>query len=150
MNNENALVVAKHADVSLRDEEGATMLHWAIKKRRVEGKAEIVRTLLDRGINVASRDCDGSTARDFITIYNVENGDELRQIIDDHVLELVNSDQHYILESLLLESYDHIIDIRGGKKNKTAVEIAELKEYKETIALLHEFQSYTVNIYNAG
>ena len=121
------------------------MLHCAIKKRRPEGKAEIVRTLLDRGINVAARDSEGSTARDYITIFNVDDADELRQIIDDHVLELVSSDQHYLLESMLLESYDHIIDIRGTKRNKTAREIAELKEYKEIMQLLYEFEDYTVS-----
>ena len=44
------------------------------------GKVELVQTLLDRGINVASRDWEGSTARDYITIYNVEDGDTLRQV----------------------------------------------------------------------
>ena len=47
----------------------------------VLGKAELVQTLLDRGVNVAARDWEGSTARDYITIYNVGEGDTLRQVI---------------------------------------------------------------------
>ena len=71
----------------------ATMLHKAVQKNRVELKAEIVQTLLDRGANVASRDYEGSTPRDYITIYGIENGPEILQIIDNHVIDLASNDQ---------------------------------------------------------
>lgn len=140
----NTLVVAQHADVKLQDECGTTMLHRIIQKNRQEGKAEVVECLLDRGVDLAARDLEGSTARDYITIYDVPNGDMLRQTIDNFVLELVNSDQPYTLESLLLDSYDHVLDIRGTKKNKTARDIAELKEFKEIVGLLNDWQDYRV------
>ena len=122
-----------------------TMLHKAIQKNRSKGKAEIVQTLLDRGANVAARDFEGSSPRDYIIIYGLENSQEISQVMDNHILELAASDQHYTLESLLLEGYDHIDDVKGGKRNKSAKEIAEMKEYKDTIQLFKEFHKYEVS-----
>ena len=42
VDNKNALVVAQHADVDLRDEYGCTMLHNVVEKQRSEGQTEIV------------------------------------------------------------------------------------------------------------
>ena len=124
------------------------MLHRAIKKQRSEGKAAIVQTLLDRGANVAARDFEGCSPRDYISIYGIDDGQQIRQVIDNHILELAATDQHYILESLLLEGYDHITDIRGTKRNKSAKEIAELKEYKDTLQLFKEFDRYQVSAFS--
>ena len=121
-----------------------TMLHRAIQKSRSKGKAEIVQTLLDRGANVAARDFEGSSPRDYITIYGLDNAPEISRVIDNHILVLAANDQHYTLESLLLEGYDHIVDIRGTKRNKSAKEIAEMKEYKDTMQLFKEFHKYEV------
>lgn len=65
--------------------------------------------------------------------------------MDNYVLELVNADQSYKLESLLLESYDHIVDIRGTKRAKTAQEIAELKQYAQVLRFLREHDKYKVS-----
>ena len=145
VDNKNTEVVAQYADVNLRDELGATMLHMAIKKNRREGKAAIVQILLDRGIDVAARDSEGSTARDYLNMYDVPDADELRQTIDDHVLEMVANEEWYWVETLLVNYYDHIDNIRGTKRNKSAREIAELKEYKEIVALLDELVTYRVS-----
>ncbi len=74
------------------------MLHKAIQKNRVELKPEIVQTLLDRGANVASRDSEGSTPRDYVTIYGIEKGAEILQIIDNHVIDLASNDQVCIIK----------------------------------------------------
>ena len=50
-------------------------------------------TLLDRGINVAARDIDGCTARDYLTMYDGEHNDKLRMIIDDFIIDQVCNDQ---------------------------------------------------------
>lgn len=84
----------------------------------------------------------------FVWLYGVcgkvENGAEIRQMIDNFVLELVNSDQWYKLETLLLDAYDHLLDIRGTKRMKTAQEIAELKQYDQVLRFLREYDKYKV------
>jgi len=74
VSNENALVVAQHADVSLRNELGMTLLHATVAKRRLEGKHDVIATLLSRGVDVSARDFEGSTARDYVIIHDVGNG----------------------------------------------------------------------------
>lgn len=50
----------------------------------------------------------------------------------------------YRLENLIVESYDHITDIRSEKRNKSPLEVALSKEYKEIIHLLQEYDQYKV------
>jgi len=72
VSNDNALVVARYADVTLRNELGMTLLHAIVAKRRTDAlKLEIIATLLDRNIDVGARDFEGSTARDYLVILNV-------------------------------------------------------------------------------
>ena len=71
VNNDSALVVAQHADVLLRNELGMTLLHAAVAKRRLDGKHDVIATLLARGVDVCARDFEGSTARDYATIHRV-------------------------------------------------------------------------------
>ena len=71
VSNDNALVVAQHADVSLRNELGMTLLHAAVAKRRLDGKHDVIATLLSRGVDVSARDFEGSTARDYVMIHRV-------------------------------------------------------------------------------
>jgi len=71
VNNDNALVVAQHADPSLRNETGMTLLHAAVTKRRTDAKRAVIVTLLARGVDVSARDFEGSTARDYVAIHKV-------------------------------------------------------------------------------
>ena len=73
------------------------------------------------------------------------DGAEMRQLIDNHVLEMVVNDQLYRLETLLINSYDHLLDIRGTKRNKTASEIAELKQLSHIVRFLNEHDKYKVS-----
>ena len=70
--------------------------------------------------------------------------ERLRQLLDDHVLELVKMDNLIELEQLLLNAYDHITDIRDSQKKKNAMEIAEMKQYFEMKMLLKKMDSYKV------
>lgn len=74
----------------------------------------------------------------------VESGLEMRRLIDNHVLDMVNNNQLYRLETLLIESYDHLVDIRGTKRNKSALEIAEVKQHTHLIRFLNEHNKYKV------
>lgn len=76
--------------------------------------------------------------------FQVESGAEIRRLIDNHVLDMVNNDQLYRLETLLIESYDHLVDIRGTKRNKSALEIAEVKQHTHLIRFLNEHNKYKV------
>lgn len=72
VSNDNALVVAQHADVTLRNELGMTLLHAAVAKRCLDDrKYDVITTLLSRGVDVSARDFEGSTARDYVTIFRV-------------------------------------------------------------------------------
>ena len=71
VSNDVALVVVKYADVKLRDELGCTMLHRIVAKQRLKGKTEVIKMLLERGVDIAARDFEGSTARDYIAIHKV-------------------------------------------------------------------------------
>ncbi|XP_013382703.1 uncharacterized protein LOC106153356 isoform X2 [Lingula anatina] len=142
----NTLVVAQRADVThLRDERGATMLHLAVKRKNKHLKEEIVRVLLERDINIAARDIDGLTARDYLEKYGVENAESLRSIIDEFVIYFVTDDQIEKVEQLILEGYDHILDIQGvtkkGRRMHTR-ELAEMKQLKDMIKLLDEIPEY--------
>lgn len=72
------------------------------------------------------------------------DGAELAELIDNHVLDMVVNDQLYRIENLLINSYDHILDIRGTKRHKTAVEIAEIKQLSHVVRFLHEVDKYKV------
>lgn len=102
---------------------------------------------MDRGINIAARDSEGSTARDYLTLHGGENVNRLRILLDDFIIEQVCNDQHYWLESLIVDGYDQDIrEVVGSKRRKTAKDIAELKEFKEIIALFNEMDEYKVSI----
>ena len=74
----------------------------------------------------------------------VPDGAAIRQLIDNHVLEMVVSDQLYRLETLLINAYDHLLDVRGTKRNKTAVGIAEVKQLSHFVRFLNEHDKYKV------
>lgn len=169
--NENTMVVARNADLLLRDELGATLLHryissenlkiylrWSYsvdsiffraisKKRRDKTLQDVVEVLLDRGIDMASRDLDGSTARDYIDIHRVEDSEELKTLMDARIMELVNNDEFHAIEQLLLDDYDRILQAKGGKKRiHTALELAELRNFKELVILLKDLPKYRAEI----
>jgi len=48
-----------------------TLLHAAVAKRRLDGKHDVIATLLSRGVDVSARDFEGSTARDYIIVHRV-------------------------------------------------------------------------------
>ena len=50
------------------------------------------------------------------------------------------------MENLLLSGYDHVLDIRGLRRNRivSAREIAVLKEFKDIIEMLDDWTHYQV------
>jgi len=74
----------------------------------------------------------------------VADGEAIRELIDTHVLDLVVNDHLYRLETLLINAYDHVLDIRGTKRNKSAMGIAEVKQLSHFIRFLSEHDKYKV------
>lgn len=72
------------------------------------------------------------------------DGEAIRELIDTHVLDLVVNDHLYRLETLLINAYDHVLDIRGTKRNKSAMGIAEVKQLSHFIRFLSEHDKYKV------
>ena len=46
------------------------------------------------------------------TVKDLEKASEVRQILDDHVLDFVKLDNLIEVEQLVVNAYDHITDIR--------------------------------------
>lgn len=158
---EVTLAVATHAEVALRDELGQTMLHKAVLRRTSKLKREIVRVLLDRKVNVAARDVDGHTARDYLTVVSLARGgggasteseeSVLVEMIDEHVVGKVTNDEYNNVEQLMLEGYDHILDIKGHQRKKEAKmlpprELAYVANLKEMVELLDSIPSSVIKI----
>jgi len=72
------------------------------------------------------------------------DGAEIAELIDNHVLDMVANDQLYRIENLLINSYDHLLDVRGTKRNKTAIEIADIKQLSHFVRFLTEVDKYKV------
>ena len=53
VDNDNAKVVAQHADVTLRDENGCTMLHKAMQKQRPQGQLQVIEVRLHHRYTLA-------------------------------------------------------------------------------------------------
>ena len=72
--------------------------------------------------------------------------------MDDYVLNLVNDEQFELLENLLVAGYDHVLDITGLRRNRVvnARDIAVLKEFKDIIEMLDDWQHYQVRVWYGG
>ena len=71
-------------------------------------------------------------------------GEDLKQIIDNYVLDQVQNERIYRLETLVIDSYDHLTDIRGTKRMKSAMEIAEIRHYNQLERFLQDVGNYQV------
>lgn len=67
-------------------------------------------------------------------------------MIDDHVLNMVYEENYDAIEELIIQGYDHITDICGTIRNKTAIELAQLKYYKELVDLLQNVERYQYEV----
>ncbi len=56
------LLLARHADVNAKDQDGSTPLHWAVR----QGQKQAVEWLLTHGADVNAKDAAGKTALDFL------------------------------------------------------------------------------------
>ncbi|XP_067942160.1 uncharacterized protein [Watersipora subatra] len=151
IDSEVSLVVSRYADVSLRDELGQTMLHKIVLRKPDKLKEEMISTLLDRKIYIGSRDVDGFTARDYLEAMNTDFSKTLIQLIDEHLVHKITNEEYHSVETLILESYDHVIDIKGHQRKKEARmlparELAYLSNLQEMVEMLDAYQSTTEKV----
>ena len=120
--------VLKGSDLTARDNAGQTILHWAVTVNQSESN---VKVLLNSGVDISSRDCQGRTARD---LAEKLNRPMYVRLIDNHVIRLVKEKKVEQLERLILQNYDHILDLSEG--NKTLTEIAKKSSAKNVYEIL--------------
>lgn len=111
-----------------RDSSGQTVLHWAVTTNQSESN---VKVLLNNGVDIAARDCQGRTARDLAEKLNKPI---FVRLIDNHVIRLVKEKKFDQLERLILQNYDHILDLSEG--NKTITEIAKKSSTKNIYEIM--------------
>jgi ankyrin repeat protein len=107
--------VLKGSDLTARDNTGQTILHVAVSTNQSD---TIVRHILQCGVDLASRDCHGRTARD---LAEKLNRPKYVRLIDDFVIKLVKDKKFEQVEKLILTNYDHILDISEGNKSMTEI-----------------------------
>lgn len=101
--------ILKVSDMSVRDQHGQTLLFKAILK---DFSSNFVKALFKYGVDVSARDDRGRTARDY--------AEQLRKTkyfteIDEHMIEIVKSCDTDKLQHLVLQGYDHILDITDNR-----------------------------------
>lgn len=123
--------------MNTRNQDGQTVLYEAIEQDYPE---KMIKLLFKYGVNVASRDRFGRTARDFAEI--LENRDHMKYI-DNHVLEVVKECLVERLEKIVLNGYDHVLDI-VDKKGKTALKIAKKHSSAQLCEVLVNYETSQV------
>ena len=107
--------VLKGSDLTARDNTGQTILHVAVSTNQTD---TIFRHILQCGVDLAARDCNGRTARD---LAEKLNRPRYIKMIDDYVIKLVKDKKFEQVEKLILTNYDHILDINEGSKSMTEI-----------------------------
>ncbi|XP_044733018.1 uncharacterized protein LOC123295663 isoform X2 [Chrysoperla carnea] len=119
-----------------RDEHGQSMLHFAAA--RSHGRNALFQLLEETDINIGYRDELYRTARDVsIQAHIPENTVE----IDRWVLHVAARGDTDKLVELLLEGYDHILDV-VDEEDKNIVEVVEERNQAATVAFLQSILAF--------
>ncbi|KAL5004081.1 hypothetical protein ScPMuIL_017537 [Solemya velum] len=117
------------SNMDARNQEGQTILYEAIAK---DYPKAFIKKLFHYGLNVASRDRFGRTARDFADLHNKPT---YVKMIDGHVVKLIEQCDIERIEALILQEYDHVTDI-CNKRGKFAMKIAKSKNSRQLMEVL--------------
>jgi len=101
--------VLRFSDMSARDQSGRTILFRAMDHNF---SGQFVRALFKYGVDISARDKHGRTARDHAEY--IKKSKYLTDI-DDHILDIVKECNLERLQAIVLQGYDHIIDITDNK-----------------------------------
>ncbi|XP_065173416.1 uncharacterized protein [Atheta coriaria] len=119
-----------------RDEHGQSMLHFAAA--RSHGRNALFQLLVETNINIGYRDELYRTARD-ITVQAAVPENTLE--IDRYVLQIATQGDTDKLVELLLDGYDHIIDIID-EDGVPISEAANQANQPDTVAFLHSILAF--------
>ena len=128
--------------MAARNTFGATILMEAIMSQQSD---DFVRFLFRCGVNVATRARCGRTARNLCEENLVPDGQRYIRLIDEHVLGFVKDCNIERLECLILQSYDHILDITD-ENGQTALQIARKRGSKQLVRLLQNVLATQVTV----
>ncbi|XP_005110915.1 uncharacterized protein LOC101854055 [Aplysia californica] len=98
-------LILRDADLNIRNTQGQTVLMEAMYNGETEG---IIRAILNSGVNVAARDSNGRTARDHSILLK---RNDYRELIDSHIIEMVQDCDILRLEALVLQLYEHVAPV---------------------------------------
>lgn len=108
--------ILQYSDTTARNVIGQTILFEAIEHECPE---HFIKRLFYYGVNIASRDKYGRTARDYAEI---TNSPDYCRVIDEHVLGYVNECNIERIEALMVQGYDHLLDVVDSS-GKTVLDI---------------------------
>lgn len=97
------------SDMSVRNQHGQTILFKAIAH---DFSHQFIRALFKYGVDFSARDDKGRTARDYAEFLKKT---KYCTVIDEHVVEIVKSCDMDKLQHLVLNGYDHILDITDNR-----------------------------------
>ncbi|XP_049958095.1 uncharacterized protein LOC126474659 [Schistocerca serialis cubense] len=128
------------------DEHGQSMLHFAAA--RAHGRNGLFQLLQETGLNAGYRDELYRTARDVAIQANIP--DNIHDI-DKWVLHLAANGEREKLMELLLEGYDHILDVENDD-GLSIIEVVAESEQPETLQFLQsisDFEERREELHNA-
>ncbi|KAK6180377.1 hypothetical protein SNE40_012545 [Patella caerulea] len=137
--------IFKDSDFSRRNSEGQTILYELIGRNEPES---LIKFVLNKGINLASRDRLGRTAWDFAE----EHGRTKHcQLINDQIIRLIKTKKISDVEKLILDSYSHLHDIKDNS-GRSVVEIAKkssTRQMCDIVKLADDIQTYVRRLFQA-
>ncbi|XP_055544683.1 uncharacterized protein LOC129729856 isoform X5 [Wyeomyia smithii] len=129
-----------------RDEHGQSMLHFACA--RSHGKNALIQLIEESGTSITFRDELYRTARD--VSLQATQPDNAREI-DRYVLGLAARGDLELLSAMLLDGYDHIVDVTGSD-GTTIMQVASSRGHREIVRFLEgarEFEENREDLLNA-
>nr|XP_029729387.1 uncharacterized protein LOC115253867 [Aedes albopictus] len=122
-----------------RDEHGQSMLHFACA--RSHGKNAIIQLIEESGTSITYRDELYRTARD--VSLQATQPDNAREI-DRYVLGLAARGDLDALTGMLLDGYDHLVDV-AGTDGTTIVQVASTRGHREVVRFLEGIRLFEEN-----
>ncbi|XP_035782139.1 uncharacterized protein LOC118461199 isoform X2 [Anopheles albimanus] len=131
----NANIISTHG----QDEHGQSMLHFACA--RSHGRNALIQLIEESGINITYRDELYRTARD--VALQATQPDNAREI-DRYVIGLAAKGDLETLNGMLLDGYDHIVDIVASD-GIAILEVAKSRGHQDVVSFFETARNFEEN-----